>query len=375
MKAATRATLSRSDFDALFTALEGRGYQVVGPTVRDGAIVYDVLHGSAGLPAGWTDTQAGGRYELKRRDDAALFGYVVGPHTWKKYLHPPALTLWRAHREGAGFTLEPAEPPPPPLALLGVRPCELHAILVQDRVLLAPERGDPAYAARRSSAFIVAVNCTAPGGTCFCASMGTGPQAQAGFDLLLTELLDAGGHRFLLEAGSERGEEVAAELPRQPAPAADVERARAALEAASGRMGRTLDTDGLQELLYRRYEDAHWDAVGSRCLACTNCTQACPTCFCTTIEDRTTLGNGTAERQRLWDSCFTLNFSYIHGGSVRTSPGARYRQWITHKLGTWHEQFGVSGCVGCGRCITWCPVGIDVTEEVQALRRSESRGR
>lgn len=375
MEASTPATLSRSDFDALFTVLEGRGYRVVGPTLRDGAIVYDALHGAADLPIGWTDTQAGGRYALKRRGDAALFGYVVGPHTWKKYLHPPVLTLWKARRDGAGFTLEPAEPAPQPLAFLGVRPCELQAILVQDRVLFTAERSDPAYTARRASAFVVAVNCTEPGDTCFCASMDSGPRAQAGFDLLLTERLDDAGHRFLLEVGSRRGAEVAAELPLRPATAAEVERAHAAIEAARGRMGRTLDTRGLQELFYRHYDDPHWDEVGRRCLTCTNCTQACPTCFCTTIEDRTALDGGAAERLRSWDSCFTIDFSYIHGGSVRTTPGARYRQWITHKLGTWHEQFGVSGCVGCGRCITWCPVGIDLTQEVQALRRAASQGR
>ena len=79
-----------------------------------------------------------------------------------------------------------------------------------------------------------------------------------------------------------------------------------------------------------------------------------------------------AERWRKWDSCFTLDFSYIHGGSVRTSAAARYRQWLSHKLATWIDQFGSSGCVGCGRCITWCPVGIDITEEVAAIRASEA---
>jgi Fe-S oxidoreductase len=100
----------------------------------------------------------------------------------------------------------------------------------------------------------------------------------------------------------------------------------------------------------------------------------CPTCFCATVEDATDLTGSATERRRVWDSCFSQEFSYIHGGSVRTSAGARYRQWITHKLATWHEQFGVSGCVGCGRCITWCPVGIDITAEARAVRQGDAQG-
>ncbi|MBV8527642.1 MAG: 4Fe-4S dicluster domain-containing protein, partial [Candidatus Dormibacteraeota bacterium] len=104
-----------------------------------------------------------------------------------------------------------------------------------------------------------------------------------------------------------------------------------------------------------------------RCLACGNCTMQCPTCFCSDLVDEPDVVAGDA-RVRRWASCFEQDYSHIHGGSVRTSTRARYRQWLTHKLGTWWEQFGTSGCVGCGRCIAWCPVGIDITDEVRALR-------
>ncbi len=374
MPAASPFTLPRSEFDTLFDALLDHGYDAVGPTLRDGAIVYDHVRRAADLPAGWTDDQSPGRYAVKRRGDEALFGYAASPQAWKKFLHPSTVTLWKARRSGSGFTLEPAEPPPPPLALVGVRPCDVRALALHDRVLSGSEHADPIYVARRATAFVVAVDCTAPGGTCFCASMGTGPHAQDGYDLLLTELLDGDGHRFLVTCGSERGAQLAEALPHRPVTEADRLAASAALERAAQSMGRSLDTEGLRELLYRRYEDAHWDDVGRRCLACGNCTLACPTCFCTTALDRTAVDGEQAQRIRHWDSCFNLDFSYIHGGSVRTSPGARYRQWMTHKLATWHDQFGSSGCVGCGRCITWCPVGIDLTEEARALRRREAQG-
>jgi sulfhydrogenase subunit beta (sulfur reductase) len=136
-------------------------------------------------------------------------------------------------------------------------------------------------------------------------------------------------------------------------------------------MGRTLDTADIKALLYRNYEHPRWDNAAARCLTCGNCTMVCPTCFCTTVEDVTDLKGEHAERWQKWDSCFTMDFSYIHGGIIRSSPKARYRQWMTHKLATWIDQFGTSGCVGCGRCITWCPVAIDITEEVRAIRESE----
>ena len=365
------ATLERADLPRLFAALQARGYEVVGPTVRDGAIIYDTLSGPENLPVGWTDEQDGGKYRLKKRHDAALFGYVVGPHSWKKYLFPPEERLFRARRTADGFETVPEEIAAPKRAFLGVRSCELHAIAVQDKVFLGGQFVDPAYLARRENTFIVAVNCGQAGGTCFCVSMKTGPKATAGFDLALTEILEGERHYFVIESGSEKGEEVLAELPQGPAEAPELSAAAAATARAVSQMGRTLETDGIKELLYRNLEHPRWDEVADRCLSCANCTLACPTCFCSNVEDTTDLSGDHAERWRKWDSCFTVGFSHLAGGSVRSSVKSRYRQWLTHKLATWIDQFGSSGCVGCGRCITWCPVAIDLTEEVRALREDE----
>jgi sulfhydrogenase subunit beta (sulfur reductase) len=367
----TPAVIAPEALDDLIAILQARGFRVLGPRIRDGAIIYDDLSAASQLPIGWTDEQQGGSYRLSRRQDAARFGYAVGPHSWKQFLFRPEVRLWRARRSPDDEMVVDEEPlEAKPMAFIGVRSCELHAIEIQDRVFMGGRHVDRDYANQREGAFLVAVNCITAGGTCFCASMGTGPKASAGYDLALTELLD-GEHRFLAEAGTERGAELLAELPQQPATAADLTVADAAIEATSSQMGRTMETDDIRNLLARNLENPRWDEVADRCLSCGNCTQVCPTCFCSSVEDTSDLTGDTAERTRVWDTCFSVDYSHIHGGSIRPSTKARYRQWMTHKLGTWIDQFGTSGCVGCGRCITWCPVAIDITEEVAAIRLTD----
>lgn len=354
---------------SLIHALGGMGYRVLGPTLRDEAIVYADIGGIGDLPAGWTDRQEAGRYALERRDDGAYFGYAVGPQSWKQFLHLPAETLWTAKRGDDGqIAVTTPERAQQRFAFIGVRACEIRAIAIQDRVLVEGPYPDTGYADRRRDAFIVAVDCGVAGGTCFCVSMETGPKAETGFDLALTELVGDEGHLFLVEIGSEAGAELMKTVPHVPASGAQKVAAAAIVERTANEMGRSLDIRGIKELLQDNRDHPRWDDVAERCLTCGNCTMVCPTCFCSTVEDHGDLMVAAVERVRKWDSCFTMDFSYIHGGSVRTSARSRYRQWMTHKLADWIDQFGSSGCVGCGRCITWCPVGIDLTEEAAAIR-------
>ncbi len=374
--ASTLGILDAAGLDALIRALRERGYSVIGPTVRDAAISYESVNAVADLPSGVGDEQAPARYRLRDRDDDARFGFATAPSSWKRHLYPPVTTLWKARRNGDG-TLVFDETPAPPAryAFLGVRACELAAILVQDRVFMKAAHVDETYASRRRDLFIVAVHCGSPSGVCFCTSMNTGPRAQDGFDLALTELLDGPEPRYLLEAGSPAGEELAATLPTQPARSLDVEASIAVTDAATRSMGRRMETEGLPELLQRNLEHPRWDDVAARCLSCGNCTMACPTCFCSDDVEAQAPDAETSSRVRAWASCFSHDFSSIHGGTIRPAVRSRYRQWMTHKLGTWWEQFGTSGCVGCGRCIAWCPVGIDITEEAAAIRASDGAGR
>lgn len=360
--------ISKDAFEGLFLHLREKGYDIIGPTVRDAAIVYDYIHSARDLPVGWGEEQGAGTYRLKKRGDSAYFGYAVGPTSWKKFLFPPSLKLWEAKREGESFKVTAPAVEKRPTVFLGVRPCELQAVGIQDKVFLGGFQTDSHYQSRRAHALIVAVNCTAPGGTCFCASMNTGPKAVKGFDLCLTEIVDEKEHYFLVEAATSRGREMMAGIPHQSAGAEHLEKQVQLMEQARSRMGRQMNTSGIKQLLYENPEHPRWEKIAERCLACANCTLVCPTCFCSTVEDTTDLQGDHAERRRRWDSCFNAGFSYIHGGSVRKSIKGRYRQWMTHKLASWYDQFGSSGCVGCGRCISWCPVGIDITQEVKMIR-------
>lgn len=361
-------TIAKAELDCLLNVLRNLGYQTIGPRVRDEAIVYDRIESLADLPQGYISEQGPASFRLKPSKRRNYFDAIPGAASWKQFLFPPRISLFKAEKKER-WKVIPNTEKPPRYAFIGVRGCELAAIEVQDRAFLRTDYRDPIYRARRENLFILAVNCLYPAGTCFCVSMGTGPKVESGYDLLLTELDDV----FMIEVGSELGREVLGHCSWEPASSFVQSIATKSLEEAAQAMGRTLQTNDLPDLLLNNLEHPHWDEVAKRCLSCANCTQVCPTCFCWDVVDRTHISGKVTERERVWDSCFNPQYSYVFGGNTRPSIKSRYRQWLTHKLGTWKEQFGVFGCVGCGRCITWCPVGIDLTEEIAAFRKEAER--
>lgn len=361
--------LPRCELDTLIRLLNDDGYRVVGPTISQGAIVYDEILSQSDLPIGWTDEQEPGKYRLVQREDDHCFGYVVGPHSWKRYLFPAHALVATADRVESGWDMRTPDPDPVRYAFLGVRACEIAAIRIQDRVFLDGPFIDPIYQQRRESCLIIAVNCTQAAPTCFCTSMNTGPRCESGFDLALTET-DEG---FLLEIGSDAGKVIASRLPITAATSAQCDEGAVRRQSAVDQMVRSMDTDGIRDLLLNNLRHPQWEDIAARCLSCTNCTMVCPTCFCSSVKDVPDLSGNHVERHRSWDSCFNPEFSHLNGNPVRNSIASRYRQWMTHKLASWHDQFGTSGCVGCGRCITWCPPGIDITQEVAIIRDSVQR--
>jgi sulfhydrogenase subunit beta (sulfur reductase) len=358
------AFLRRDDLERLIALLQEGGRTVIGPTVRDGAIVLDAISGVADLPSGWTDEQAPGHYRLTRSGSDRLFDYTVGPGGPKRYTFPPRAPLLTAGRSTAGAAaFDGASPDPPRLAFFGLRACEVAAMLVQDRVLAGGSFVDEDYRARRAAVVIVAVQCVRSGATCFCASMGTGPEVSEGHDLALTELDDG----FVVDAGSALGQQLISRLPVEPATPVQLAAAVQGVAEARTQQVNGVVLDGLRDRLMDQLDNPRWAETADRCLACANCTMVCPTCFCTSVTLASDLDGRATELDRQWDSCFSEGFAKVAGGNFRLRRQDRYRQWLTHKFATWFDQFGSAGCVGCGRCITWCPVGIDVREELAVI--------
>lgn len=358
-------SVEKPALDLLLHQLAELGYQTLGPKVRNGTLIYSRVDAMDELPKGYVSEQSAGRFRLIHTGHSRYFDVIPGAQSWKQFLFPPRLDLFKLQRDGARWIAMDGRSGAPAYAFIGVRACELAAIQVQDRAFLREDFVDPEYRARRERAFVLAVNCLHPAGTCFCGSVGRGPKAGSGYDLCLTELEDV----FLITVGSELGRNVLASVPVLAASAFLLGLAEAGLQQAEQATHDGPGTDGLTELIEANLESEHWEEVGKRCLGCGNCTMVCPTCFCWDALDHTNLNGTETGRERVWDSCFNPGYSFQAGGNIRPSIRARYRQWLSHKFGTWQAQQGTSGCVGCGRCITWCPAEIDVREELAALQK------
>ena len=364
LPASERYWLDRADLQRLVDLLAGDGRRVLGPRVRDGAVVYAELDDVSALPRGVHSEQGPGHYRLLQGDGPHCFGWAAPAQSLKPVLFPPRETLWRARRDGDGrLAFEAVEPGGAPLAVLGARACDLAGVGLQDRHFLEHGPADPAYATRRSGLLVVAVDCGHSAATCFCASTGDGPAAAAGYDLALSET-DAG---YVVRVGSAAGEALRAALELRPASVAEQDLAAQSLDAAARAQVRRLPPGERAGAVESVLDDPRWRALGERCLACGNCTAVCPTCFCHRQVEAAELDGSASARRREWGSCFAADHGYIAGITLRQERWQRYRQWFGHKLGFWETQYGRGGCVGCGRCITWCPVGIDLTAEAEAL--------
>jgi ferredoxin len=361
----TKVAIRKPEFNRLISTLQDSGYETIGPMVRNDTLSYEPIKALDDLPQGYTSEQERGYFRLNRGIHQRYFDATPGPDSWKKYLFPPRTTLFTAVSENGRWQESIPQDLNNKFAFIGVRPCDLAAINVQDRIFIREDYVDPIYSSRRANSLILVVNCLHPSSTCFCTSMGTGPQATSGYDLSLTELEDV----FLVEIGSDAGIALVQQIEWAPASANYLQIASQRMKQSIQAISRKIeDPQSVPAMLLANLDHPNWDQVGARCLSCTNCTLVCPTCFCWEVEDSTNLAGNHTQRTRVWDSCFNFSYAAQAGGNIRPTTKSRYRQWLTHKMGTWVEQFGQSGCVGCGRCIVWCPAKIDITEEVNSLR-------
>lgn len=364
---APERTLSQHAFGVLLQSLTADGYTLIGPVVRDGAITYAEISGIEELPRGLSEEQHAGRYRLRETHEPTLFRFASTAQSFKRFFHPPEVRLFSLRKSAEGPVLFAPNVPVPKLVLVGARACDIAALAVLDGVLANESNPHSDYTARRRDVIVIGLNCVTAGGTCFCHAAGTGPRLSRDFDLGLSEVLVDGEARFVAQAGSAIGERLLERVATDDASQRDLETAEALIRACEVSLqAGAPDLTRVREMLQLNAEHPQWQAIAERCLACGNCTAVCPTCFCTDRVEKQD-GEGLGGQSEIWDSCFTADFSYLHGGSVRSSTRARYRQWLSHKFSSWFDQFGSSGCVGCGRCVTWCPVAIDIRTELSIL--------
>lgn len=359
--------LPHDQLQNLIIALQNANYSCIGPQVRDNAIVYDVLEHANQLPWGVRDHQSPGQYRLEKIPEHEAFAWANGPQAIKPILFKPQETIWKVKRDENGkLKFQPENEVEKPVAVIGARACDLAAMVIQDKVFLEKNHTDNRYRNRRQNLFIVAINCTYSSNNCFCVSAGTGPCVKNSYDILMTELANG----FVVNAGSDKGADILQQLSMMASSDAQRQQAKKRVSQAGEMQTKRIplnNSRGLRDLLFSNLEHPRWEEVAERCLSCGNCTSVCPTCFCHSEADVPSLDGQSSEHQREWDSCFTDGHSYLSGDVIRDDTQKRYRQWLTHKVGSWFDQFDTSGCVGCGRCVTWCPVGIDLTEELAAI--------
>ena len=353
--------MPRDSLSMLFSLLSGSGYRIIGPRVREGAIQFLPLDDADALPKGVSNDQQPGQYRLQSSDSPRQFDWNHGPQALKPLCFAPRETLWEESQDP--FAYRQTLPPVEPTAVIGVRACDLAALAIQDKHFLMEARPDPHYRQRRESLLLIGVDCAHSAATCFCASTGDGPALDGGFDIGMAEL-DEG---FLIWGQSDKGRAIVEQLDLASADDSQLEAMLESTTRAAREQQRHLsDSEDLLKL-YKRLEHARWDDVAQRCLSCGNCTAVCPTCFCYQSEHEMALTGDSAEMVRSWDSCFSPTHSSMGHFQIRPGTKQRYRQWLTHKLAGWQEQQGRIGCTGCGRCIAWCPVGIDLTREARAV--------
>jgi len=359
--------LHREQLVDFFDALESFGYKVIAPQLRDDAIVYDELTNISQLPSGVEGRQLPGRYQLYDNGSSRCFSWVNGPSALKPYLFKPQQPLWdvemTAEETDNGLIFKSREPDSTALAVFGIRPCDFSAMDLYDRHFMKREYPDPFYRAVRGNLLTVVVNCAVCAETCFCASTGDGPTLVDSADMIMDEL-DEG---YVVAVGTAIGTRLLNVLSLSDASDIQLSAAAKQREKAAASQKRYLINENMYANLFSQLDSPYWQKIAERCLSCGNCTAVCPTCFCHREIDTPDVEGTTSEHIREWSSCFNADHSVIHGHAVRGSNDLRYRQWMLHKLGSWLHQYGRSGCVGCGRCITWCPAGIDFPAEANAI--------
>lgn len=346
------AVLTKEGFREWLSAL-GKEYKIFGPIPKGGETAFGEVSDPVLLEMDLVDS-------------------LIPP---TKFFHPPKDTLfnfkYKSEDPAKGLFYETTPMPPPAVEsriIVGVHACDLAGILLQDKVFYSSRYPDPSYIDRRRNTLIIALNCFRANEYCICTSVGSGPEVKEGYDLALSDL----GEEYLVEIGSLKGAELLQKAVSRPASDEDFRKKKKSLEFTRKQIVRHMRTENLPAVMLRHLAHPSWKENAARCVSCGACTMTCPTCFCYTVRDELDIALKGGKRLRQWDSCQLLEFAEVAmGENFRKDREARMKWRIYHKLCFWWEQFGASGCVGCGRCIKNCVTRIDMTQIVSTIRETE----
>ncbi|MGD2142982.1 MAG: 4Fe-4S dicluster domain-containing protein [Anaerolineae bacterium] len=294
-------------------------------------------------------------YRSAESSDEIVFEYERPEISPKEYVLPDTEVILRIEQQGKDVMLEEGLSDHRQV-LFGLRPCDAHGLAVVDALFLEEEPVDKIYQHHRERTVLVGLACPEMWEGCFCTSLGGGPGDATHLDVLLREV-DEG---YAVEAVTQKGAALLSNLraeERQGEPSAP----------AAGDPVPVTPPDEWRP----QFKDGMWRRHGERCLSCRICTYVCPTCRCFDVADRVVEvhpGVTRVERIRVWDACTSTNYRRVAGGhNPRAAKTDRLRNRFFCKFCYYPEDFGPTGCVGCGRCIVSCPVGIDITEVMEDM--------
>lgn len=318
-----------------------REFEVIAPVKTHGEVVFTSLSEDSQVVCDYENT-------------------LVPP---KEFFLPPTEIIFNFTLNKEGFDIVLPEKEEERRVIFGIRPCDVNALLILDKVFEGEQR-DEYYLLKRERTTLVALGCNRPLARCFCGSVGAGPSLSGNFDVLLTELDDF----YLVEVASDKGRELIDKAPELFLEAS--KESREGKEQVVEQAKRLASKPVLASEVARRMEacfnDGMWKELGKRCLQCGGCTYLCPTCYCFDVVDR--VDNSKGVRMRCWDCCLLPGFTRMAGGlNPRESAEARIKQRFYHKWDYFVERFGVFQCVGCGRCSETALCHIDWEQVFQSV--------
>jgi len=282
----------------------------------------------------------------------------------KEVFFPQSETMFRYEKTGKQHQVTSTEEVERKRVILGARPCDIQAVSLIDQVFSGKEFTDVYYVNKRKATTIIGMACDHPLSTCFCSSMKGGPFHREGSDLFLIDL----GEAYLVELLTEKGKTFQKNKFLKEALAKDINLAKEVEEKATPKTDGSLPVAGIEKRLDQMLESPFWERVQEKCIGCRICTYLCPTCHCFDIVDEALTNKG--QRVRNWDSCLSSLYSQeTSGHNPRPTNRERTRQRIMHKFNYFPKNFDQIACVGCGRCIIYCPVNFDIRQTIKEIQK------